>query len=124
MLLPIKAFGIMLSLFVSCNSNSKLCLSIYSIFTLIFIAGKQAINPENEARGALKAGYEYHSLSQLQVVGFRYQDDTTFNANQKELFENNYQMRKSMNVITDEEVKDLITHHINKIYSDVQVYYY
>ena len=86
-----------------------------------FIAGKQAINPENEARGALKAGYEYHSLSQLQVAGFRYQDDTTFNANQKELFENNYQMRKSMNVITDEEVKDLIAHHINKINSDIQV---
>ena len=39
----------------------------------------------------------------------------------KDLFENNYQMRRSMNVITDEEVKDLITHHINKIYSDVQV---
>ena len=112
----------MLSLFVSCNSNSKWCVSTYPIFIFNFIAGKQVINPENEARGALKAGYEYHSLSQLQVVGFRYQDDTTFNANQKELFENNYQMRKSMNVITDEEVKDLITHHINKIYSDVQVY--
>ena len=79
------------------------------------------MNPENEARGALKAGYGFNTLSQLQVIGYRYHDDSTFNATQKELFETNPKMRESMNVLTTEEVKDLITIHVNQIQSDVQV---
>ena len=88
---------------------------------LFSFLGKQAMNPENEARGALKAGYGFNTLSQLQVIGYRYHDDCTFNATQKELFETNPKMRESMNVLTTEEVKDLITIHVNQIQSDVQV---
>jgi hypothetical protein len=33
------------------------------------IAGKQAMNPEHEASGAIQAAYQFNSLAKLQVVG-------------------------------------------------------
>ena len=85
-----------------------------------YFSGKQALNPEHEAKGAMKAGYVFHNLANLQIIGYRYFDDSTLNANQKEVF-NNSEMRKKMNVFTDDEVKDLVDKHISQIYSEIQV---
>jgi len=35
----------------------------------IFVLGKQALNPEHEAMGAMKSAYQFSSLSKLQVIG-------------------------------------------------------
>ena len=70
----------------------------------------------------MKAGYFFHNLANLQIIGYRYFDDSTLNANQKEVF-NNSEMRKKMNVFTDDEVKDLVDKHISQIYSEIQVYF-
>ncbi len=34
-----------------------------------FSLGKQALNPEHEAMGAMKAAYQFNPLSKLQVAG-------------------------------------------------------
>ena len=88
---------------------------------LFIVLGKAAMNPEHEAQGARQAGYTFNNLSKLQVTGFRYLNDVTFNANQKNLFESQPQMRKDMNVLDDNEVKDLILEKIDQISNDVQI---
>ena len=90
------------------------------------MSGKQAMNPEKDAIGALKAGYDFNNLSQLQVIGYRYHDDSTINATQKELFETNQKMRENFNVLTTQEVKKLIIFHIHQIQCDIQasIYFY
>jgi hypothetical protein len=86
------------------------------------IQGKQAMNPEHEARGALTAGYAFNSLSKLQVVGYRYLEDSTLKASQRALFESQSpEMRRQMNVLNDFEVKATLMEHINAVPSDVQV---
>ena len=81
------------------------------------------MNPEHEARGALNAGYAFHSMSKVQVIGYRYLDDPAFKAEQMALFESQPSMRKDMNILDDAEVKALVTQKIRQIPQDIQVMY-
>ena len=36
---------------------------------ILTVSGKQALNPEHEAMGAMKSAYQFCSLSKLQVIG-------------------------------------------------------
>jgi hypothetical protein len=36
---------------------------------ILIVSGKQALNPEHEAMGAMKSAYQFSSLSKLQVIG-------------------------------------------------------
>jgi len=36
---------------------------------MLTVSGKQALNPEHEAMGAMKSAYQFSSLSKLQVIG-------------------------------------------------------
>ena len=100
----------------------KFLSSLFDAF-IGFAVGKQAMNPEHEARGALNAGYAFHSMSKVQVIGYRYLDDPAFKAEQMALFESQPSMRKDMNILDDAEVKALVTQKIRQIPQDIQVMY-
>ena len=79
------------------------------------------MNPEHESSGALNAGYAFNSMSKVQVIGYRYLDDSAFKAEQISLFESQPSMRKDMNILDDAEVKALVAQKIRQIPQDIQV---
>jgi hypothetical protein len=60
-----------LSLIILLNFNNIFVfLSFFGIRNISFLfSGKQALNPEHEAVGAMTAAYQFSSLSKLQVIG-------------------------------------------------------
>lgn len=105
------------------NKQAKL-INLFAdkdIWDNVIILCKQAMNPEHEARGALNAGYAFHSMSKVQVIGYRYLDDPAFKAEQMALFESQPSMRKDMNILDDAEVKALVTQKIRQIPQDIQI---
>jgi hypothetical protein len=73
-------FSFCLFVFVShCLSSLILLSNFYIIFIFLYFfgirnisflfSGKQALNPEHEAVGAMTAAYQFSSLSKLQVIG-------------------------------------------------------
>ena len=105
------------------NKQAKL-INLFAekdVWDNVIIICKQAMNPEHEARGALNASYAFHSMSQVQVIGYRYLDDLAFKAEQIALFESQPSMRKDMNILDDAQVKALVTQKIRQIPHDIQI---
>ena len=105
------------------NKQAKL-INLFAekdVWDNVIIICKQAMNPEHEARGALNASYAFHSMSQVQVIGYRYLDDLAFKAEQIALFESQPSMRRDMNILDDAQVKSLVTQKIRQIPHDIQI---
>ena len=79
------------------------------------------MNPEHESQGALNASYAFNSVSKVRVIGYRYFEDPSLKANQRELFESQPGLREDMNILQDSEVKALVIQKINEIPTDIQV---
>ena len=82
---------------------------------------KQSQNPEVEGQGAMKTGYSFNNIARLQVIGYRFLDDTSLNANLKERCEKDSGLRRDLNVLTTEEVKNLVRCHISQIPKEIPV---
>ena len=82
---------------------------------------KQSQNPEVEGQGAMKTGYSFNNMARLQVIGYRFLDDTSLNANLKERCEKDPDLKRDLNVLTTEEVKKLVGHHISQIPQEIPV---
>ena len=82
---------------------------------------KQSQNPEVEGQGAMKTGYSFNNMAHLQVIGYRFLDDASLNANLKERCENDPDLKRDLNVLTTEEVKNLVGHHISQIPKEIPV---
>jgi hypothetical protein len=91
------------------------------IWNNVIIIVKQSQNPEVEGQGAMKTGYSFNSAARFPVIGYRFLDDTCLNANLKEQCEKDSDLRKNMNVLTTEEVKSLVGHHISKIPKEIPI---
>ena len=82
---------------------------------------KQSQNPEVEGQGAMKTGYSFNNMARLQVIGYRFLDDTSLNANLKERCEKDPDLKRDLNVLTTKEVKKLVGHHISQIPQEIPV---
>ena len=76
------------------------------IWGRVIIVCKQSMNPDQDTRGALTAALEYDTYANVQILGYRYLDDPTFSPEQHAQFENDPTIRKTFNVLSDEEVRD------------------
>ena len=92
-----------------------------SAILYLFSSGKQALNPEHEAQGAINAAYQYNRLSKLQVTGYRFLDDVTLSASQQLLFNTEPELRLKMNVLDDAEVQTLLLNKICSMRGNVQI---
>lgn len=92
-----------------------------AIWNNVIIVCKHALNAEHEATGAMKAAYYYNPLSKMQITGYRFLNDCTLNADQRELFANNPAVRHQLNILSDKEVKNLILECISRLTTNIQI---
>ena len=79
------------------------------------------MNPEHDAQGALNAGYAYNPLSKMQVVGYRFLDDSSLKGEQKARLAADPDLRKDMNILDDSDVRSQICLKLQDIPCDIQI---
>lgn len=60
----------------------------------------------------------------LTKIGYRYLDDSTMNNSQHQLFSASLDCRRTLNVLDDDEIRELILTKIQNIKKDVQVFFH
>jgi len=77
------------------------------IWKRVIITCKQSTNPGVDTQGALAAALDYDpSFRNDQVLGYRFLNDTSLSMDQFLSLESDSGMRKTWNVMTDEEIRD------------------
>jgi len=91
------------------------------IWDNVIIICKQAVNPDHDAAGALRAAQHFNSAAKTKVIGYRYLDDKSLSPEQQAAFQTSQDTRKLFNVLTDEEIQNLITVSLKELPPAVQV---
>ena len=79
------------------------------------------MNPEHDAKGALQAGLAFNSLAKIQILGYRYLDDVSLDAKQRNRFEKQPELREEWNICDDDAVRNNVRNSVKNVASDVQV---
>ena len=78
------------------------------IWNRVIISCKQSANPDTDTRGALAAALDYDPRSSIQVVGYRFLDDSSLSMDQQMSCESDAKTRETWNVKTDDESQGII----------------
>ena len=79
------------------------------------------MNPEHESQGALKAGLDLNAQAKIQVIGYRFLEDSTLDAVQRQRYEKDPELRKDFHVLDELQVAQKIWDCIGKIHKNVKV---
>lgn len=91
------------------------------IWNNVIIVVKQSVNPKYDARGALAAMADFAADSNIKVIGYRFITDLAFSDIQREVIRKNSEVREVMNVLTESEIRDIISDRINSIPRPVKI---
>ncbi|XP_023333830.1 uncharacterized protein LOC111705491 isoform X2 [Eurytemora carolleeae] len=91
------------------------------IWQNVIIVVKQSINPRYDAKGALAALGDYSNGMHIQVVGYRFLSDLAFSQTQRDLLKTQKPVRELLNVLTDDEIRDILQLKIASIAKPVQI---
>ena len=91
------------------------------VWNNVIIVVKQSMSPEDDGRGAMTAALDYNANANVQLLGYRFINDDTFNAKQRQKMQDDPSAREAFNVLTDEEVKGALNEAIENIDEPLQV---
>eukprot|EP00092_Neocalanus_flemingeri_P032227 GFUD01035027.1.p1 GENE.GFUD01035027.1~~GFUD01035027.1.p1 ORF type:complete len:416 (+),score=121.31 GFUD01035027.1:334-1581(+) len=91
------------------------------IWDNVIIICKQSVNPTHDTAGALRAAQGMLATAKTKVLGYRYLDDPSFTPDQQTALQDSQDTRRLFNVLTDQEITELIKKSIQDLPPPVQV---
>ena len=73
------------------------------------------MNPEDDAKGAMAAALDYDPKADIQLVGYRFLEDSTLTAKQRRNLDTDPTVREAFNVKTNEEIQETLLAALDNI---------